>query len=462
MLPDHAPNRGGNLTPCFRQFFSGPLKQFERTETFTTIRGKNLTRLKNADIIDAIGEVVTQHTPTLELISGELFSGALVRWTPRLPRLQTLELWDGKPLEDELVHASLHEHCPQFNSLMIYTWISKQSDHKFAKFLGAVRPNSLRQLHTISDIRAGAETFLALNQHGESLEDLRLCISNDSAPFLNLLGGCTSLKYLRIEDYVGQVDLEATQNDVFLEVIDWLRKCKNLQHLVFPRLQSGAAIATPVLLEHDIRLTHLEMDNYTLKDHKTFHQALVHQQSSLKYLSLSGETDGMFRDDLDTLVNSLKQLHELRDLKLLLPEILKDEHLITIISSLTLLEDLYVSGLELNDAFLDSVASLPNLRSVTLSGISKFTLDALLDFVARLGPGNAGIRVTIDMADPDTMLPEESVSVVRDCLVEKTGGMLEYMALRGTKHIEVDAEQKRKLTICCADPNVSEFEGDSD
>jgi hypothetical protein len=158
----------------------------------------------------------------------------------------------------------------------------------------------------------------------------------------------------------------------------------------------------------------------------------------------------------------LKQLHELRDLKLLLPEILKDEHLITIISSLTLLEDLYVSGLELNDAFLDSVASLPNLRSVTLSGISKFTLDALLDFVARLGPGNAGIRVTIDMADPDTMLPEESVSVVRDCLVEKTGGMLEYMALRGTKHIEVDAEQKRKLTICCADPNVSEFEGDSD
>ena len=35
-----------------RQFFSGPLKQFEKTETFTSIRGKKLTRLKNADIID--------------------------------------------------------------------------------------------------------------------------------------------------------------------------------------------------------------------------------------------------------------------------------------------------------------------------------------------------------------------------------------------------------------------------
>jgi hypothetical protein len=36
----------------YRQFFSGPLKQFEKTETFTTIRGKTLTRLKNSEIID--------------------------------------------------------------------------------------------------------------------------------------------------------------------------------------------------------------------------------------------------------------------------------------------------------------------------------------------------------------------------------------------------------------------------
>ncbi|KAH3917938.1 hypothetical protein HBI56_178390 [Parastagonospora nodorum] len=426
----------------FKQFFSGPLKQFEKTETFTSIRGKKLTRLKNADIIDAIGEVVTQHTPTLELISGELLPSALVRWTPRLPRLQTIELWDGKPLEDELVHASIFEHCPQFNSLMIYTWSSETSDHKFAKFLGALRPNSLKQLHTISDIRAGAETFLALNQHGESLEDLKLCISNDSAPFLNLLAGCTALKYLRIEDYHGQVDLEATQNDVFLEVIAWLRKCQHLQHLIFPKLQSGAALATPVLLEPNIRLTHVEMDNYTLKDHQNFHQALVHQQSSLKNLSLSGDTDGMFRDDLDTLVDSLKQLHELRDLKLLLPEVLRDEHLITILGNLKALEDLYVNGLELNDDVLDSVAGLPNLRNVTLSGISKFTVDGLLEFVNKLDVGNSGIRVTIDMADPDTMLSDESVNMLRECLDQKTGGTLEYMALR--------------------DPNVSEFEGESD
>jgi hypothetical protein len=42
MHPNHA----------LRQFFSGPLKQFEKTETVTTIRGNKLTRLRNADIIE--------------------------------------------------------------------------------------------------------------------------------------------------------------------------------------------------------------------------------------------------------------------------------------------------------------------------------------------------------------------------------------------------------------------------
>ncbi|KAH6872942.1 hypothetical protein BKA58DRAFT_383136 [Alternaria rosae] len=425
-----------------KQFFSGPLKQFEKTETGTNIKGRKYTRIKTADIIDAIGEVVTQHTPTLEIISGELQPGALVRWTPRLPRLQSLELWDGKPLEEELVHASIYDHCPQFKSLMIYTWVSEDNDHKFAKFLSSMRPNTLQTLQTISDVKAGAESLLALNHHGNSLEDLRLCVSNESIPHLSLLQGCTALRTLRIEDIHGTVDLEATEHDVFLETTAWLRKCSDLQRLSFSKMQSGAALITPVLLEEKIQLSSLEIDSYTLKDHKTFHQALVHQQSSLRVLFLSGDTDGMFRDDLDILVDSLKQLTELRDLHLILPEVLRDEHLITILAELTQLEDLYVSGLELNDIVLPHLASLPNLRTVTISGISKFTMDGLLDFVSRLGPGNQAIRLSIDMADTDTLLSEEELTLVRDNLAEKAGGTLEYMALR--------------------DPNVPEFESDSD
>lgn len=66
--------------------------------------------------------VITQHTPTLEVISGKLTSPALVRWAPRLPRLQGLELWDGSALEDALVPEHIFEHCPNFNYLMIFSW----------------------------------------------------------------------------------------------------------------------------------------------------------------------------------------------------------------------------------------------------------------------------------------------------------------------------------------------------
>jgi hypothetical protein len=314
---------------------------------------------------------------------------------------------------------------------MIYTWMSTDNDHKFAKFLSSMRPDSLQTLQTISDVKAGAETFLALNHHGKSLEDLRLCVSNDSIPHLSLLQGCTALKTLRIEDIHGTVDLDATEHDVFLETIAWLRKCENLQRLSFSKLQSGAAIITPVLHEEKIRLSSLEIDSYTLKDHRSFHQALVHQHSSLRVLFLSGDTEGMFRDDLDILVDSLKQLRELRDLHLILPEVLRDEHLVTVLADLALLEDLYVSGLELNDIVLPHLAGLPNLRTVTISGISKFSMDGLLDFVSRLGPGNQGIRVSVDMADTDTLLPEDELNLIRENLAEKVGGTLEYMALRG-------------------------------
>lgn len=419
------------LTTSQRQFFTEPLKQFEKTETGKNIRGRKYTRLKNTDIIDAIGETVTRHTPTLEIISGELLSDALIRWAPRLPRLQGLELWDGKPLEDELMHASMYQHCPQFNSLTIYQWASEDRDHKFSKFIASMRPNSLKKLVTISDVGAGAEAFLALNHHGKSLEDLKICVSDDSLLHLPLLHGCTAVKVLRIEDTHGVLDLEATQNDAFLDIIAWLSKCTSLQHVSFTKLISGAAMITPVLLEHNIKLTNLEIDYYALKDHKAFHQALVHQRNSLRYLSLSGETDGMFRDDLDILVDSLRQLTELRKLWLLLPEVLRDEHVIVIAKDLMLLEELYVSGLELNDIVLESVGNLPNIRNVTLSGISKFTLDGLLDFVSRLGAGNQGIRLTIDMADPETLLSEEEQSIVRECLVQKTGGTWEYLELRG-------------------------------
>jgi hypothetical protein len=39
-----------------RQFFSGPLKQFERTRTWKSASGKKMTGLVEDDTIEAIGE----------------------------------------------------------------------------------------------------------------------------------------------------------------------------------------------------------------------------------------------------------------------------------------------------------------------------------------------------------------------------------------------------------------------
>lgn len=353
----------------------------------------------------------------------------------RLPRLQSLELFDGKPLENPLVHEALHEYCPNFNELMIYTWATPDlddRDHKFAEFLSSMRVNSLRSLQTMHDIGADAETFLALNHHGSSLEDLGMYTSNDSLSHLSMLKGCTTLRQLRIEDTHGTVDLQATQNDVFVETIAWLGKCKDLRSIRFSNFASGASVITPVLLEHEMRLEHLEIDSYILKDHKTFHQALVHQQANLVELTLNGETEGMFRDDLDILVDSLKQLKALQRLSLTLLEVLRDEHIMTIFQDLKQLETVYVTGLELNDDILPTFGGLPNLRDVTLSGISKFSKDGLDEFISMLGSGNQGIRVTIDQADPETALSDKEQTMLAEHLAQHVGGTFDYTLYRGS------------------------------
>lgn len=256
-------------------------------------------------------------------------------------------------------------------------------------------------------------------------------MSDDSLPSLSLLAGCRALEELRIEDGHSRTNLEETQNDVFLETIDWLKNCEKLHRLSFVGLLSAATLVTPLLIEHKIRLRSLEIDSYILKDSRSFHQALVHQKDSLTYLSLSGDSDGMFRDDVDTLVESLNQLQKMEVLRLLLQELFREEHLISIVNSLNKLEELYVSGLLLTDGLLEHIGKLGNLRSVVLAGISRFTFSGLDRFISQLGPGNQGIRIMIEMAEPETLMNEGEVSILQNNLRDKVSGTLEYTPWRG-------------------------------
>ena len=113
------------------------------------------------------------------------------------------------------------------------------------------------------------------------------------------------------------------------------------------------------------------------------------------------------------------------------PEVLRDEYIIAIFQDLKQLETIYVTGLELNDGVLPTIGDLPNLRDVTLSGISKFTVDGLFDFISMLGPGNQGIRVIIDQADPETALTDENQTVLSEYLAEQVGGTFDYTLFKG-------------------------------
>lgn len=55
-------------------------------------------------------------------------------------------------------------------------------------------------------------------------------------------------------------DLKATQNDVFLEIVEWLKNCRSLVDVSFYNLASAPDLLLPVLLNKDISLQKLQVN----------------------------------------------------------------------------------------------------------------------------------------------------------------------------------------------------------
>ncbi|KAF2761092.1 hypothetical protein EJ05DRAFT_473653 [Pseudovirgaria hyperparasitica] len=430
----------GNVS---KSFFAGSMSRFNiAMDTPVNKRsGRKYARLNTTAILDGIGEVLTEHTPMVDLISGKVLPLALLRWAPRLPRLRTLELYDGDTLADELAQAALHANCPHFEALSMFQWIGDDRDHKLATFFSGMAPQTLRSLQVMHDCGLGVETFLSLNSHGESIRSLILSVGTDALPHLGLLKGCTALEQLKL-DGDGRTDLQATHNDIFLETVAWLRSCERLRELEFSGFPSGAALATPVLLEDSIKLEKLDVDNYIGTEQRLFHQALSNQRGSLKSLNLEGDDTEMVYDDVEAMVTALSQLNGLQELELRgVGDPLRDHHVSQFIAQMPDLEDLLISGC-MTDAILPALSILSKLKSVTLLVVTEFSMECLLEYVSNLGPGNQGLTFSCDVANPDTRLSEDEQRVIRQAIAEKVDGRFEYTLLR--------------------DPDVSEFEGDSD
>ncbi|KAI9723120.1 MAG: hypothetical protein M1828_004368 [Chrysothrix sp. TS-e1954] len=419
-------------------FFSGSLSKFHHeveVQAFKRHSDKRVNRpSKRLDVqttIEAIGDAIIPQQPFLEQLSGQFSSSSLKSWATSLKNLQRLELRDGDALTDVdgAMHRALHKNCPGLKALMIFQWQHPGADEMLANFIKGMRPNSLQTLQTLTD-RCGisTQTCLALSEHGQSLKHVHLCFDADAVASMGLLQGCTAVEALHLE-MPNTIDLELTQHDVFLELIGWLRQCTKLRKIVLNEFRSAPSILLPLLQTQDLALAELEINAnrnlYKAEVSLDFHRALA-KQTTLRSLRLKAEGESDSSLLADTVVDCVSKLVNLKELQLPgISETFGDQETIELLTPLTQLEGVFLGGYEVGDRVLDAVARLQHLKSITFQSLSVFTMNGLLDFISKLGPGNRGLAISIDNADPDSLLQDQEVQIVRETLSTKVGGRLD-------------------------------------
>lgn len=284
-----------------------------------------------------------------------------------MSKLKSITLWDGRAL-DEAVAMSIASKCFGFNDLSFFSYRpTDSSDSNLASFFSSLRANTLESFGALDAQKIDPEAMLALNQqHSGSLKSLTLLeLEPRGLRNLNLLKDCDKLETIDIgfsSMTADHIDLEATENDVFLELVEWLGKCTNLCDVQLALL-SGPSILTHVCMANDLHLRSIAVKDYDLLNNQAFHKALSHQ-TSLEKLNLKAEADGAFGDDIDILIDSICQLKNLKELKLVnTSDYFASHHITRIASHLPNLETFIFGGYDLTDQIWDSMAGLPHLQN---------------------------------------------------------------------------------------------------
>ncbi|KFY84791.1 hypothetical protein V500_08998 [Pseudogymnoascus sp. VKM F-4518 (FW-2643)] len=352
----------------FQDMFFSSLQSFGETQINTRAlrsKGKERTRINIPLIINSVGDSISKFigdsanllgtTAALDSIdlSGNIDPIAFPTWIGRLPRLESMALWDGNVLN---AHAGeiIKNHCQNFKSLSIYTCHGDKVDLNLAAFFNALPKNTLKSLRMFSYNDIAGEAFQALNHHRESLVDLAL--GNLKAPAirsLSVLKGLTALRNLHLDDAEGRINLESTANDSFLELIGWVTGCMQLKTIRLNRFVDGPAIMRALCLNDEIRLNSISLRGYTFAYNQELHRSLANQ-TELEFLSLRAETeeeeDDNTREDIDILVSSLTSLKELRYLDILETSNNFQSLQVELLAiSLPKLEELSISGYTMGD-----------------------------------------------------------------------------------------------------------------
>lgn len=410
-----------------KAFFAGALKPFHFPK-----KEYNKQVVDVIATVNAIGDAVTAKTTLLEEIDGHLSPGFLPRWIARSPKLQSLVLWRGDALANG-AGGSIAKHCDHFRSLTIHDWQSPDADESFANFLNELPASMLAYFEIISKNAIGKLSFEALGRH-KSLRELDLgSLDRDAVLNLNALKACTELHTLKLDDSLGYVQLESSNNDVFLEVVEWLSSCGKLRDLRLKGLFDGPAILSRVLYSPTVKLTMLSLEGYTVR-HTTaqlFHSALSEQQS-LETVWLKGNGEDTTPDDLQIMVEALCNLKNLRELVLKdVSDEFQEDHIINLALSLPLLEEFWTSGGSVSAEILGPLASLKYLKTLTLYAMTEFSMEAIIDFAAKLDPQTQrGFNLSLMAADPDNDLSEMEQDVIREFIRANLDGRFDFVLWR--------------------------------
>lgn len=382
--------------------------------------------------VNAIGEAVTAKTTLLEEIAGHISPGFLPRWISRSPKLESMVLWKG----DALVNgagAAIADHCENFRNLTIHEWRSPDADAAFATFLDELKPNTLAYFEMISFNSLGKASFQALGRH-KTLQQLDLGnLEEDAILNLNALKDCTELQMLKLHDNYGSIQLEALNNDVFLEVVEWLSSCENLRDLSLKKFFDGPALLSRVLYSPNVKLNRLSLEGYTVRhtNAQLFHSALA-EQKSLESVWLKGNGEDTTPDDLQIMVEGLCNLTNLRELVLKdVSDEFTEEHIVALSLSLPLLEDFWTSGGEVSSDILLPLTNLKNLKNLTLYAMTQFTSDAILDFLTHLdSETQKGFNLSLMAADPEYDLTEVEQDIIREYIRAHLDGRFDFVLWR--------------------------------
>ncbi|ETN42991.1 uncharacterized protein HMPREF1541_02149 [Cyphellophora europaea CBS 101466] len=423
-------------------FYAGPMKSVKFTSHY--YKGRQI--VDGPQTVNAVGEPLTKATTQIEEIAGNIGAGVLPSWISRSPKLESLVLWNGNSLANGAGEA-IANHCEAFKSLTIREWRSIPSfdaDELFATFLNELRADTLQYFELISFNDIAARSFEALGRH-KTLQELKLSnLSQTAIENLHHLKGCTNLHTLALEDNLGTVQLEALNNDVFVEVVHWLSSCSKLRDLALKKFADGPSLLSQVLSSPNVRLTKLSLEGYQVRlpNSQLFHTALS-EQKHLESVWLKGNGEDTIPDDLQMMVDGLSNIPHLKELILKdVSDEFQEHHIAQLAINLPELEEFWTSGDVVSGDLLHALVNLRSLKKLDLYAMTQFTSDEIIDFLSKLDPEmQRGFNFSLMAADPNQgNLTDTEQDLIRDYIRSNLDGRFDFVLWREMDTSDSDSD----------------------